>query len=370
MSLSPEPTSVRYDASSRASERIWAAAVYFSRTAGSSTSAFYISVIWAGMLYDSRNELIHNNLFDSVRKDYVQAVSRLYRLSLDDFETLSGLNLYANSILESLQEIRPDLHTDEGVRSFLAMANAIQAEDGEQVAEPTDQQIASFRSALTVLYSGLRSAIYNTEPSPYLLQHPDPFAPAVPPAPPVRQTATPRPAPQSKPKRGFLSFLKAFAKITAITLLILVILKGIAFVAFNLVSDPGEQPSMTQVTKPRTGEILFGEEYDGSEITITAGKEHDYVVTLQDKDGIHYIVFYVRAGTTVTKGVPDAKLYVHFASGTNWYGYGKGRMFGPDTYYSKDDEALDFSQSAWEYTLYPVTDGNFTETPSSEDEFF
>ena len=45
-------------------------------------------------------------------------------------------------------------------------------------------------------------------------------------------------------------------------------------------------------------------------------------------------------------------------------------MFGEDTVFSKDDEMLDFTECGWEYTLQPVYDGNFSETPSNENEFF
>jgi hypothetical protein len=82
------------------------------------------------------------------------------------------------------------------------------------------------------------------------------------------------------------------------------------------------------------------------------------------------VAFYVRAGTTVSVGVPADYLYVYFASGNEWYGYGKGLMFGKDTVYSKDDEMLDFSEGGWEYTLQLVTNGNFSQTPSNENEFF
>lgn len=125
-----------------------------------------------------------------------------------------------------------------------------------------------------------------------------------------------------------------------------------------------------QVAKPRSGQILAGREYDDSEITIQCHSTHDYVVSLKDSSGKEYVAFFVNAGDTVTVGVPGKHLYVYFASGTEWYGYGKGLMFGEDTYYSKDDEILDFTQYTWEYTLQPVEDGNFTESHSDEDEFF
>lgn len=128
--------------------------------------------------------------------------------------------------------------------------------------------------------------------------------------------------------------------------------------------------ALKPVSKPASGTILSGNEYDGSEITVTSDSSDSYVVSIRDSFGTEYVSFFVRAGDTVTVGVPAKYLYVYFASGTTWYGYGKGLMFGDNTVYSKDDDILDFTQYAWEYTLFPVTNGNFSETPSTENEFF
>lgn len=128
--------------------------------------------------------------------------------------------------------------------------------------------------------------------------------------------------------------------------------------------------ALDPVPRPASGTILAGEEHSGSEITVTADDTDDYVVSLKDFRGTQYVAFYVRAGETVTVGVPMRKLYVYFASGDEWYGYGQGKMFGDHTSYGLDDEATDFAQGAWEYRLYPVSDGNFSETPSNENEFF
>ena len=125
-----------------------------------------------------------------------------------------------------------------------------------------------------------------------------------------------------------------------------------------------------QLFKPASGTILSGREYSDSTITVTASSSNDYVVSLKDGHGTEYVCFYIQARDTVTIGVPSEYLYVYFASGKEWYGYGRGLMFGKDTIYSKDDDALDFYNYSWEYTLYPVSNGNFSETPSSEDEFF
>ena len=129
---------------------------------------------------------------------------------------------------------------------------------------------------------------------------------------------------------------------------------------------------LQKIARPVSGTILYGREYSGSEITITADSSSDCVVSIKTATDveIELLSFYVRAGDSVTIGVPDRCLYVYFATGNDWYGYGKGLMFGEDTVYSKDDEAKDFMRYTWEYTLFPVTNGNFSETPISEDEFF
>lgn len=124
------------------------------------------------------------------------------------------------------------------------------------------------------------------------------------------------------------------------------------------------------VSKPLSGTILAGKEYSGSEITITADWGSSCVVSLKNKYGTNRVTFFVRAGETVTVGVPSEYLYVYFATGTTWYGYGEGKMFGDDTAYSRDDTLLDFVNYSYEYTLKPVYGGNFTDDPIDEDEFF
>ncbi|MGN0629325.1 MAG: hypothetical protein ACI4IW_06825 [Oscillospiraceae bacterium] len=128
--------------------------------------------------------------------------------------------------------------------------------------------------------------------------------------------------------------------------------------------------SLKPVDEPESGTILSGEEYEDSQITVTASTSSSYVISLKNVFGEEKVTFYVRAGDTVTVGAPAEYLYVYFASGTDWYGYGKGLMFGDNTVYSKDNEMLDFTQYTWEYTLTPVYDGNFSETSSDEKEFF
>lgn len=125
--------------------------------------------------------------------------------------------------------------------------------------------------------------------------------------------------------------------------------------------------ALTPLPEPESGTILSGSESDASELSVSADSTSSYVVKLKTESGEERLSFYVRAGDTVTIGVPAEYLYVYFASGYEWYG--EELLFGESTAYSKDDEVLDFTQYTWEYTLYPVTDGNFEETPIDASEF-
>ena len=156
-------------------------------------------------------------------------------------------------------------------------------------------------------------------------------------------------------------------------IVILCVIVAVALIAHKAGYDEGYEVGLSEpkpLSRPYSGTILSGREYSGSELTIHADTDEDYVVSLKDSWGDVYVAFYVRAGETVTVGVPANCLYAYFACGDHWYGYGKGLMFGKGTSYSRDEEELDFTQYTYEYTLYPVNDGNFSETPSNENEFF
>lgn len=132
-----------------------------------------------------------------------------------------------------------------------------------------------------------------------------------------------------------------------------------------------DQETRQPIPMPRSGAILSGGHYyDRSTITIHADISESCVVSLRNIYGTEYVTFFVRAGESATVGVPAEKLYVYFASGKKWYGYGEDLMFGKSTDYFKDKGLVDFSRYTWEYTLYKTSDGNFTETPCSKSEFF
>ena len=129
-----------------------------------------------------------------------------------------------------------------------------------------------------------------------------------------------------------------------------------------------QEPTLAAVPEPRSGTILLGsEDFNGSELTITASGGSSCVVKLKTASGLPLLCFYVRAGDTITVGVPAEYLYVYFASGDTWYG--TKHLFGENTSYSMDDEIKDFTQYTYTYTLYPVRNGNFKETPIDPEEF-
>ena len=175
----------------------------------------------------------------------------------------------------------------------------------------------------------------------------------------LQQAAASRPP--SSPKDEPFPWGKLLLGIGIFVLFIVVIINGIT-------EDANVDAGLTPISEPQSGAVLTGREvYDGSEITVTASGGESCVVKLKTRSGTERMSFYVRAGDTVTVGVPAEYLYVYFASGDTWYG--ATHLFGEKTSYSMDDEICNFTEYTWEYTLYPVTNGNFSQTPIDEDDF-
>lgn len=216
--------------------------------------------------------------------------------------------------------------------------------------------------------------VADTNVSPYALQKNEPTAAASYTRPQQTIQTTPTyttqrtspqqnysPRPVTTKKADPFPWGKLLLGIGVFILIIVAIVNG-------MTEDANLDAGLTPVTEPQSGTILSGKEvYDGSEITIHAASGDSCVVKLKTRSGTERISFYVRAGDTVTVGVPAEYLYVYFASGDTWYG--KTDLFGSKTSYSMDDEIFDFTQYTCEYTLYPVSNGNFSETPIDADDF-
>ena len=118
---------------------------------------------------------------------------------------------------------------------------------------------------------------------------------------------------------------------------------------------------------PLSGTIYLGDKLSReSEITIESSDESVYV-KLKNEKKEDVFAFFVRANSTVTVKVPAGKYYVYFACGYEWFG--TKDCFGDRTSYSKDNELIDFSKYSITYTLTTVTNGNFSETPVTKEEF-
>ena len=148
--------------------------------------------------------------------------------------------------------------------------------------------------------------------------------------------------------------------------LLVIILVGIIGDINDKINDPDR--NLTPVSEPASGTIFVGSNHrNASQITITAPMDQSCVVKLKTSNGQTKLYFYVRAGDTVTIGVPCQHLYVYFACGKTWYG--NENLFGSKTTYSMDSSICDFSNYTWEYTLQKTQNGNFSQKYINENDF-
>lgn len=128
------------------------------------------------------------------------------------------------------------------------------------------------------------------------------------------------------------------------------------------------QSSLKALPLPLNGQIFTGSGAQReSQLTIHSSASDAYYIKLKDVNNITRFAFFVRPNSTVIMDVPEGNFYIYFASGSTWYG--KDDLFGPDTVYSKDSTLHDFTEYTYEYTLYPVVNGNFKETIISAEDF-
>lgn len=177
--------------------------------------------------------------------------------------------------------------------------------------------------------------------------------------------------------------------------------------------------------EPESGTILFGEEQAGedpSSFVVNAPHDTACLIKLKDNTGSTELVFYVRAGESATVAVPSKKLQVYIAKGKTWEG--QDHLFGRSTVFTKGSavkktiiekygttnpnyesvsgnnmvewsarkitvsekyglnvpnyqkdvsgmigDYLDFENYTFECSLYPVTNGNYTQIKISSSDF-
>ena len=414
-------------------EKIWVATLQYTEEVQSTQSVYYASLLWTAFLFSQKKNLEEHRLLEEVRKQYIHTVSWLYGVSLDEVEELAELKSKTNLFWDVLNKDNIDLSNSTEVLIILEILEDTKPSIAESPeCAPMSEQVRCFQRNATLLSIQIKRLIIETNEKKnikiklpegvkevclsaegsqphhygnYNIQGSDislsdtPTQKAAPAYQPVyNSNANKTQIPEERRRKEEEEKIKRKEKAAKVAIVILsavLVYLGYCYwsmfqpttkidnseVTVDMIKElmSGEEtkeetkPNLPKpIARPASGTILSGEEdFNGSEIIVTADKDNDCVVSLKTGDGRECVTFYVRAGETATVGVPAEYFYIYFASGNIWYGYGKGLMFGEDTFYSKDDNIRAFTGGMyWEYTLYPVTDGNFTQTPSNAEEFF
>lgn len=184
---------------------------------------------------------------------------------------------------------------------------------------------------------------------------------------PAAQAAAPK-----KPKRAYGGLLAICITIVSLALVISFALWDPDGGRSDSPADAGSSSSAEPQPwiLPENGFIFTGSSLERTSfITVHASPGSSCFIKLKSSIGEDVFSFFVRAGESVVElPVPAGYYYIYFAEGDNWYG--TSNCFGEDTAYSKDPDLLEFKSGyGWEYTLYGTTDGNFTPSTITADDF-
>lgn len=363
---------------------IWAGTIHFAKEAGFSTHPLVTTVLWSGFLLSVKKELDKHELLRKVQGQFIHSLARIYDYGPETAEQQADLENRMHTFYDALAADVADLESERNIFEFVSIAANVNARFSPSSKVSPMKCVDVFQRTASLLSSHIYCIIHDID-NKVLLQFPRPALTAAQPAPtqPVPQQPKPQPAANATPaaarKEKDNGTPRSFAWLCAILLIIFAVVVIVTGIRDGLDgAEMNQDNALTAQSKPVSGTIVDGKRYyddDGmpigyGDITVTASSGADCVVCLKTPAGNNSFSFYVRAGDTVTIASPYRKAYVYFSTGSTWYGFGEGLMFGSGTDYSKDDELLDFANYNWEYTLYPVSNGNFSETPIDEDEFF
>lgn len=381
MSLSEAPkVKITHTTSEEICDEIWAGAFEYAKAAGYSLNPLVLMMLWSALLLTAKNELDKHDIFNDVQQKFARSFSKIYDVGIDQVELLADIKGRMQQFYAIISEEIGQLDSELDIYIFLELVENTNEAYFENCKGSLRERVHLFSTVKSLLSSHIYDILRDID-NPVMLQfekttHVNTHTNA-PSAQPISPASTShsqqKPTVQhSKSEKSGLPLAVWFLIVFALVVCLLVAIIYCAGGYDDILQEPKPTVSaMQQLDRPRSGTILYGfEAWDSSEITVTADGSNDYVVLLKDEQLEDRLVFYVRAGDTVTVGVPTDCFFVYFASGDKWYGFGKGRMFGEDTSYSKDDDLRDFIHYTWEYTLYPVSNGNFSETPINESEFF
>lgn len=312
------------------------------------TSLGFFAFIWSALYFSVADTLRKRELEYAVLKNFMEKSLKIFDNVRNPEDTAKFLFTLHEAVLEELSKANISTDNKDGIlrahQMTLILANDVKLYDGSVIPSPSQEN--AFLLAATSVKRNVASILSPPSPPPVPVPRP--------------QAAVQTPATKKNEAKKWRRITGIFISIAVISFILIVALAG---------NDP-QQPETPSLPKPQSGTVLSGSSWGASSITIHTNSREDCVVSLKTASGTTILAFYVRAGDTITVSVPEGNYYVYFATGTKWYGYGQGLMFGSNTDYSKDDTPCNFTAYTWEYTLYETTSGNFTETPTDEDDFF
>ena len=375
MSLSEAPLAkITYRTAHDVSDEILGGAIKFCRETGFNQNIMMLSLFSAAFLLRSKETLLKHSIFEDVLTNFTSSIGKVFSNVLTDSDLKDKVSEMHKHYFDALSNDFSSLNSEEEVLGFFSIAKQLNSQgDNSSSVLSIDKFCGTFPKVASVIQSSIYSIVHQIDNgmtieyrhildeftyARYNQEHANrPVSTPTTNYTPTQSRTTYTPPAQTK---------QGINKTTKVILIIVAIILGIVIIA-NIANN-SKDDELTPVSEPMSGQILTGSEpYNESEITITASGGASCVVKLKTSSGIERMSFYVRAGDTVTVGVPCEYLYVYFASGDTWYG--TSHLFGENTSYSMDDTICNFTEYTWEYTLYPVSSGNFSQTPIDEDEF-
>ena len=376
MSLSEAPSvKITFSTPQDISDEILGGTIRFCEDTGYKQNVMMLTFLWSGFLLSLRKQLDEHGLVEDILNCYTRSLGQLFPKLTEDAALKKQVAEMLQHYWGNLNHDFEDIRDEEQSSAFLQIANKLNSQDDvsstyllkkdprEPFAKIASVLQSSIYRILRQIDNGMGIQYRGIVQYPFLRQQTKTAKPT-----PQGQSssATNRTAePQSKSKS--IPWKKIIIGLIIGIVLIVAIVNAVSTDSTSSKSS-NQDSSLVAVQEPRSGSILSGREViDESKLTVTASSDSSYVVKLKTISGTTILSFYVRAGETVSVGVPAEYLYVYFASGNTWYG--EKHLFGSKTSYSKDDEILNFTQGGWKYTLYPVSNGNFSETPIDPEDF-
>lgn len=376
------PVRITYSTVRDICDDIWAGAIHYAKEVGFSLHPMVTTVLWSGLLLSVAKDIEEHGILQDVQAQFPVSFTYVYGQTANAEDLSGDMQSRMMAFYETISKDFIDLDSERKIFDFVSIATNVNDRFSEDTDVSLVKAVQFFQKTASLLSSHIYGILHEIN-NGILLRFPNPrFAispppqnsntqPTIeygpnPPSPPAVNTTVPF-AYKTNPLLRFLAIIGIIAVMFVVCSLIA---GGQSGNTDTPIATQPTNPQKPEAPRPPSGTILAGQETGESYIEVTASQSQDCVVTIKTSDGVTKVAFFVRADSTVAVNVPAGDYYVYFAAGSTWYGYSSDGMFGTDTSYSMDDELRDFTNYSWTYTLYPVSNGNFSETPISKEEFW